>query len=82
MAALGAAGRLGTTPLGDTVNVAQRLEDAARDVPEAGEVTIVASDAVVARAGRGFRFEPLGELPWRGATRCGRSGWPGRRPSA
>jgi adenylate cyclase len=66
MAALGAAGRLGTTPLGDTVNVAQRLEDAARDVPEAGEVTIVASDAVVARAGRGFRFEPLGELPVRG----------------
>jgi adenylate cyclase len=66
MAALGAAGRLGTTPLGDTVNVAQRLEDAARHVADEGEVTIVASDAVVARAGRGFRFEPLGELPVRG----------------
>jgi adenylate cyclase len=67
MAALGAAGRLGTTPLGDTVNVAQRLEDAARHVADGShEVTIVASDAVVARAGRGFRFEPLGELPVRG----------------
>ena len=29
-------------------------------------MTIVASDAVVARAGRGFRFDELGELPVRG----------------
>jgi class 3 adenylate cyclase len=55
------------TPLGDTVNVAQRLEDAARHHGAKGQdVTIVASDAVVARAGAGFRFEPLGALPVRG----------------
>jgi adenylate cyclase len=55
------------TPLGDTVNVAQRLEDAARHHgTKDQDVTIVASDAVVARAGAGFRFEPLGALPVRG----------------
>ena len=52
--------------IGDTVNVAQRLEDAARGVGSGRAVTIVASDAVVARAGRGFRFNELGQLPVRG----------------
>jgi class 3 adenylate cyclase len=67
MAPLDAAGRLGVTLFGDAVNVAQRLEDAARHVGVGEEaVTIVASDAVVTRAGRGFRFERLGELPVRG----------------
>jgi adenylate cyclase len=67
MAPLDAAGRLGVTLFGDAVNVAQRLEDAARHVMAGEEaVTIVASDAVVTRAGRGFRFERLGELPVRG----------------
>jgi class 3 adenylate cyclase len=66
MARLGQSSERGLTPLGDTVNVAQRLENAARHVEGAGEVAIVASDAVVARAGTGFRFEPLGALPVRG----------------
>lgn len=66
MAPMGTAGRLGVNLLGDTVNVAQRLEDAARHVEGEQEVTIVASDAVVEGAGRGFRFERLGELPIRG----------------
>jgi class 3 adenylate cyclase len=66
MASLGAAGRLGVSLFGDTVNVAQRLEDAARHVGGGHEVTIVASDAVVARSGPAFRFERLGELPIRG----------------
>ena len=65
---LGTNGHLGPTLCGDTVNVAQRLEDAARSMAGAGAVTIVVSDAVVARAGDGFRFEPLGELPVRGRT--------------
>jgi adenylate cyclase len=65
-APLDAAGRLGVTLFGDAVNVAQRLEDAARHVMAGETVTIVASDAVVTRAGRGFRFERLGELPVRG----------------
>lgn len=59
-------GRLGVALCGDTVNVAQRLEDAARDVGGDGAVTILASSAIVARAGTGFRFEQLGELPMRG----------------
>ena len=63
---LGAAGCLGMVLCGDTVNVAQRLEDAARGVGSGRAVTIVASDAVVARAGRGFRFNELGQLPVRG----------------
>ncbi len=66
MAPLGAAGRLGVNLCGDTVNVAQRLEDAARHVEGGQEVTIVASDAVVAHSGPAFRFEQLGELPIRG----------------
>jgi adenylate cyclase len=64
--ALGAAGRLGVTLCGDTVNVAQRLEDAARGMTANGAVTIIASDAVVALAGNGFHFQQLGELPVRG----------------
>jgi class 3 adenylate cyclase len=63
---LGAAGCLGMALCGDTVNVAQRLEDAARDVQSEDAVVIVTSDAVVARAGGGFRFDELGELPVRG----------------
>jgi adenylate cyclase len=64
----GGAGLGGLTPLGDTVNVAQRLEDAARHVADPGRdaVTVLASEAVVARAGGGFRFEALGALPVRG----------------
>ena len=66
MAPLGAAGRLGVNLCGDTVNVAQRLEDAARHLEGDHEVAIVASDAVVAHAGQAFRFEQLGQLPIRG----------------
>ena len=65
---LGAAGRLGILLCGDTINVAQRLEEAARGVgaDDGRDVTIVASDAVLARAGWGFRFAELGRLPVRG----------------
>ncbi|HEX6015470.1 MAG TPA: adenylate/guanylate cyclase domain-containing protein [Geminicoccaceae bacterium] len=73
MARFGAAGRLGVALCGDPVNVAQRLEDAARHVAGGGEVTIVASDAVVARAGSGFGFEHLGELPIRGRSEAVRA---------
>jgi class 3 adenylate cyclase len=66
LAPLGAAGRLGVNLCGDTVNVAQRLEDAARHLEGDQEVAIVASEAVVAQAGQAFRFEQLGQLPIRG----------------
>jgi adenylate cyclase len=68
VARFGTAGRLGVALCGDPVNVAQRLEDAARHVAGGGDATIVASDAVVARAGPGFGFEQLGELPVRGRS--------------
>jgi adenylate cyclase len=68
VARFGAAGRLGVALCGDPVNVTQRLEDAARHVTGGDDVTIVASDAVVARAGSGFGFEQLGELPMRGRS--------------
>ncbi len=45
----------------------------ARHVAGGGEVTIVASDAVVARAGSGFGFEHLGELPIRGRSEAVRA---------
>ena len=67
-ARLDTAGRLGVALCGDTVNVAQRLEDAGRGVTANGPVTIIASDTVVTRAGPGFRFQQLGELPVRGRS--------------
>lgn len=66
MARLGPGRAPGLTPLGDTVNVAQRLEDAARHVADGAEVTVLASEAIVERVGPAFRFEPLGSLAVRG----------------
>ena len=63
---LGQAGRLGVALCGDTVNVAQRLEEAARYVATDAAVAVLASAAVVTRAGVGFRFAEVGELPVRG----------------
>ena len=60
------AGRLGVALCGDTVNVAQRLEQAARHVAAEAAVAMLASAAVVTRAGPGFRFAEVGELPVRG----------------
>jgi serine/threonine-protein kinase PpkA len=48
---LGAAGRKEPTPIGDTVNVAARLEQASRELGW----TIVASEAAVGQAGAGVR---------------------------
>ena len=70
-APLGAAGRLGVALCGDTVNVAQRLEDAGRGVAANGAVTIVASDTVVTRAGSGFRFAAVGRAAGTGPQRAG-----------
>jgi adenylate cyclase len=57
---------LGTLLCGDTVNVAQRLEDAARQVTADRDVAILASEAVLAAAGHGFVFHEVGRLPVRG----------------
>ena len=46
--------------------MAQRLEQAARHVAAEAAVAMLASAAVVTRAGPGFRFAEVGELPVRG----------------
>ena len=65
---LGRAPGLGTLLCGDTVNVAQRLEDAARALVGETEVAILASEAVLAAAGGGFAFREVGRLAVRGRT--------------
>ena len=73
---LGQAGRLGVAVRG-TVNVAQRLEEAARYVATDAAVAVLASAAVVTRAGVGFRFAEVGSCRYAGvATRC----WPMSSP--
>jgi class 3 adenylate cyclase len=63
---IGAPGRVNYTVVGDTVNVTQRLLEAARDVPAIDGVTIVLSRAVVEEAGDVFRYQPVGPLAMRG----------------
>lgn len=60
--AVGATDRLGYTILGDTVNVAARLEQLNKQYGS----LILASEATVQAAGGAFRFEPIGEVTVKG----------------
>ncbi|WP_166652545.1 adenylate/guanylate cyclase domain-containing protein [Enterovirga rhinocerotis] len=62
---VGTVDRMNYTALGHTVNLASRLEGLNRQFG----TTILVSEAVVAAAGEGFVFRPVGETVPRGATR-------------
>lgn len=67
---IGAPGKVDYTVVGDTVNVAQRLMELARDrLVEPAEVVIVVSEAIVAETRAFFRFGEIGTLTARGRER-------------
>jgi adenylate cyclase len=63
---IGPPGRINYTVVGDAANVAQRLEQAGREVMREDGVSIVVSAAVVSHTGRRFVFSPLGTIAMRG----------------
>lgn len=64
---IGAPSRINYTLVGDTVNVAQRLQDLGHELGDkSSDVTIIASASVVARAGSKFKVTGLGEHVLRG----------------
>ncbi|MDE0718496.1 MAG: adenylate/guanylate cyclase domain-containing protein, partial [Rhodospirillaceae bacterium] len=57
---------LNYTVIGDTVNIAQRLEQLGKQVSPDDEVAIVVGAATAADAGPAFAFEPVGEMAVKG----------------
>lgn len=63
---IGAPGRVNYTIVGDTVNVAQRLEQLGKEIDRAAEVIVLASETTVSAAHNPPEFEPLGAYQLRG----------------
>jgi adenylate cyclase len=63
---IGAPSRLSYTLVGDTVNVASRVEDANRDVQPGADVAVLLSGAVASALTEPHRLVPLGERQLRG----------------
>jgi len=66
---IGAPGRINYTLVGDTVNVAQRVEQLTKVYGMADAVEILVSDAVAGRLGAEFRTALLGSHELRGRQR-------------
>jgi adenylate cyclase len=63
---IGAQSRMNYTVIGDTVNVCARIEKLCGEYAQDGTATILVSGDVVAAAGDGFRFEPIGDRQVKG----------------
>ena len=65
---IGAPGRINYTVVGDTVNTCSRIEDLCDSVDDGARAIILVSDQIVAEAGDGFEYEPVGSFAVKGKS--------------